>query len=268
VNAASRPRGAHRRHRGGGRHPPSLRWDAGAAGAWALARGGPPAGWSAARQAMRVVDRSRRIGRLVRAIAKTLARRTGQRVDRVVALNAAAAGRWAAGSGRRAGSPSRPAARHEGVAPGPSCVPPASWRCWPGRCQRVVTQIQQRQRGEPLSDRLVSLADRTPARSVRASSASPASSAMWCSWPRSPPTPAAAPRVAAAGGQRAGNPGENRLLAQTAAELGRLGLRPRRSRWTAGLCPARPSRLLPGWHQGGRSSPGVPSRAPDAPAGG
>jgi IS5 family transposase len=100
-------------------------------GARALAREGRRlAGWLRG-QAVRMVDRSRRIGRLVRAISKTLARLTGQRVDQVLALNAAAGRALAARSGRRAGSPSRRAARHGGVAPRPSCVPPASWRCWP-----------------------------------------------------------------------------------------------------------------------------------------
>jgi transposase, IS5 family len=39
-----------------------------------------------------------------------------------------------------------------------------------------------------------------------------------------------------------GNPGENRLLEQTTAELDRLGLAPREVAVDGGLCPARPSR--------------------------
>jgi hypothetical protein len=64
-----------------------------------------------------------------------------------------------------------------------------------------------------------------------------------------------------------GNPGENRLLEQTAAELDRLGLRPREVAVDGGFVPGRPRRPWPGSHPPGRSSRGGPSRARGAPAG-
>jgi hypothetical protein len=66
-----------------------------------------------------------------------------------------------------------------------------------------------------------------------------------------------------------GNPGENRLLEQTAAELDRLGLRPREVALDGEFVPG-PTGGRPwhGWRRRGRSSLGGPSRAPVAPAGG
>jgi hypothetical protein len=75
-----------------------------------------------------VVDRSRRIGKLVRAISRTLARRTGQRTGEVLALNANA-GRALARSIRAAralAAQARASAR--GVVPRPSCARLATWR--------------------------------------------------------------------------------------------------------------------------------------------
>jgi hypothetical protein len=67
------------------------------------------------------------------------------------------------------------------------------------------------------------------------------------SWPRSPPTPVAAPRgdlLPAASAP--GNPGENRLLAQTVAELDRLGLRPREVALDGGSVPGPTTQALAG----------------------
>jgi hypothetical protein len=136
------------------------------------------------------------------------------------------------------------------------------------RCQRVATQIEQRLRGERISDRLVSLAD-PDARPVRKGKPGKPGEFGYVAelaevtantrrGARGDVLPAAtAP----------GNPGENRLLDQTAAELTRLGLAPREVALDGGLCPARPRKLWPRWRQRVRSSPGGPNRAPGAPVG-
>src|SRR3954451_9260998 len=67
-------------------------------GARALAREGRKLGRRLRRPGTRVVDRSRQIGKTVRAISRTLARRTGQRTETVIAMNAKA-GRAMARSG-------------------------------------------------------------------------------------------------------------------------------------------------------------------------
>jgi hypothetical protein len=104
---------------------------------------------------VRVVDRSRRIGKLVRAISKTLSRRTGQCTGEVLALNVKA-GQAMARSIREAralAAHARTAARGRGARAKLHAARQLDDLA--DRCQRIVTQIQQRQRGEPISDRLV-----------------------------------------------------------------------------------------------------------------
>src|SRR5512133_1088774 len=200
--------------------------------------------------------------------ARALARRTGRSTDEVLALNAKvgrvmarsirearalAAQARAAARGRGARSKLRAARQLEELA---------------GRCQRVATQIQQRLRGEKISDRLVSLSD-PDARPIRKGKlGKPTSSATSPRSLRSPPTPDAAPAA-----MSCRRPPRRATRARTvcwtrpppnwtASAFDRV-----RSRWTAGLCPARPPRPWPGWRPRARSSRGAPSRAPDAPAG-
>src|SRR4029453_2081247 len=106
-----------------------------------------------------------------------------------------------------------------------------------------------------------------PARSVRASSASPTSSAMSPSWPRSPPNTGRGARgYVLPAASTPGNPGENRLLPQTAAELDRLGLTPREVALDGGFVPGPTTQTLAGLAPtriviSGRAGP-----APGAPA--
>jgi IS5 family transposase len=207
-------------------------------GARALAREGRKLAGRLRGPTVRVVDRSRRIGKLVRAISKTLARRTGQRVDQVLALNAKA-GQAMARSIREAralAAQARAAARGRGAR--------AKLRAagqlddLADRCQRVATQIQQRSRGEKISDRLVSVSD-PDARPIRKGKLGKPNefgyvvqvaevTANTRRGARGSVLPAAT---------ASGNPGENRLLAQTAAELDHLGLRPHEVALDGGFVP-------------------------------
>jgi IS5 family transposase len=135
-------------------------------GAKALAREGRKLGGLLAGKAVRVVDRSRQIGRTVRAISRTLARRTGERVEQVVAFNAKA-GRAMSRSvleARRLAAQARAAARGRGA----QAKRRAAQRLdrLAGDCERIAVQIEQRLAGEKITDRLVSLAD-TDARPIR-----------------------------------------------------------------------------------------------------
>jgi transposase, IS5 family len=128
-------------------------------GARALAREGRKLAGRLGGQAVRVVDRSRQIGKTARAISRTLSRRTGRRVEEVLALNAKA-GRAMARSVREARAlavQARAAARGRGA----KAKLRAAQRLeeLAGRCQPVATQIEQRLRGEKITDRLVSLSD-------------------------------------------------------------------------------------------------------------
>jgi IS5 family transposase len=111
------------------------------------------------RPTVHVVDRSRQLGRLVRSISKTLTRRTGQRRDEVMKLNAKA-GRVLARSvhqARALAAQARAAAHGRGAQAKLQAA--RQLEVLTDRCQRIVTQIQQRTRGEKIGDRLVSLAD-------------------------------------------------------------------------------------------------------------
>jgi transposase, IS5 family len=113
-------------------------------GAWALARQGRRLARRLRRPTRRVTDRSRQIGKLVRAISKTLARRTGQRTEEVLAPNAKASRALArsVGEARVLAAQARAAARGRGAK--------AKLRAagqlddLAGRCWRVVVQIQRR----------------------------------------------------------------------------------------------------------------------------
>jgi transposase, IS5 family len=185
-----------------------------------------------------VVDRSRRIGKLVRAISRTLARRTGQRTGEVLALNVKA-GRALARSVREAralATQARAAARGRGAT--------AKLRAagqlddLADRCQRIVTQIQQRQRGERISDRLVSLAD-PDARPIRKGKLGKPNEFGYVVQVAevTANTRRGARGFVLPAATAPGNPGENRLLEQTAAELDRLGLRPREVALDGGFVP-------------------------------
>ena len=107
----------------------------------------------------RVVDCSRQLGKLVRAISRTLVRRTSQRRQDVMKLNAKA-GQVLARSvaeARTLAAQARATARGRGARTKLRAVRRLEELA--DRCQRIATQIQQRSRGEKISDRLVSLVD-------------------------------------------------------------------------------------------------------------
>jgi IS5 family transposase len=216
-------------------------------GARALAREGRKLAGRLRGQAVRVVDRSRQIGKTVRVISRTLARRTGRSTDEVLALNAKvgrvmarsirearalAAQARAAARGRGARSKLRAARQLEELA---------------GRCQRVATQIQQRLRGEKISDRLVSLSD-PDARPIRKGKLGKPNEFGYVAQIAevTANTRRGARGYVLPAATAPGNPGENRLLDQTAAELDRLGLRPREVALDGGFVPGPTTQTLAG----------------------
>jgi len=207
-------------------------------GARALAREGRRLAGRLRGPTSRVVDRSRRIGKLVRAISRTLARRTGQRTEEVLALNVKA-GRALAGSIREAralAAQARAAARGRGAQAKLRAARQLDELA--DRCQRVATQIQQRSRGEKISDRLVSVSD-PDARPIRKGKLGKPNEFGYVVQVAEV---TANTRRGARGyvlpvASAPGNPGENRLLDQTAVELDRLGLRPREVALDGGFMP-------------------------------
>jgi IS5 family transposase len=207
-------------------------------GARALAREGRKLAGRLHGPTVRVVDRSRRIGKLVRAISKTLSRRTGQRVEEVLALNAKA-GQAMAGSVREAralATQARAAARGRGARAKLRAAQQLEELA--DRCQRVVTQIQQRSRGEKITDRLVSLSD-PDARPIRKGKLGKPNEFGYVVQVAevTANTRRGARGYVLPAASAPGNPGENRLLGQTVAELDRLGLTPREVALDGGFVP-------------------------------
>ena len=216
-------------------------------GARALAREGRKLAGRLPGPTVRVVDRSRRIGKLVRAISKTLSRRTGQRVEEVLELNAKA-GQAMAGSVREArtlAAQARAAARGRGARAKLRAAQQLEELA--DRCQRVVTQIQQRSRGEKITDRLVSLS-RPGCPPDPQGQARQAQRVRLCGAGRRGHRQhrSRRPRLCPAGGQRTGQPGREPPAPQTVAELDRLGLDPREVALDGGFVPGPTTQTLAG----------------------
>ena len=221
--------------------------DAGLAwqGTRALAREGRKLTGRLGRSTRRVVDRSRQLGRTVRAISRTLVRRTDQRRAAVMELNAKA-GRVLArsvGEARALAAQARASARGRGARAKLQAVRQLEELA--DRCQRITTQIQQRQRGEPIVDRLVSLAD-PDARPIRKGKLGTPNQFGYVAQLAevTANTRRGARGYVLPAATAPGNPGENRLLGQTAAELDRLGLRPREVALDGGFLPGPTAQTL------------------------
>jgi len=206
-------------------------------GARALAREGKKVQKLIAGKA-RIRDRSRSIGKTVRAISKTLARRTGQARAQVMTLNEQA-GRMiarSAGEAKRLAAAARASARGRGAA--------AKLRAarrldeLASRCARVAEQIDRRVRGLKITDRLVSIAD-PDARPIRKGKLGKPTEfgyvAQICEVTENTRKGARGFILPAA--HAAGNPSENTLLDQTAAELDRARIRPREIVADGGFLP-------------------------------
>jgi IS5 family transposase len=197
-------------------------------GARALAREGRKLARRVRRPSTRVVDRSRQIGKTVRAISRTLARRTGRRTDEVIALNAKA-GRAMARSireARRLAAQARAAARGRGAQAKLRAA--RQLDALADRCRRVATQIEQRLAGEKITDRVVSIAD-PDARPIRKGKLGKPNEFGYVAQIAevTANTRRGARGYVLPAPSAVGNAGENVLLARTAAELERLKLRPR-----------------------------------------
>jgi IS5 family transposase len=186
----------------------------------------------------RVRDRSRSIGKTVRAISRTLARRTGEAKAQVMALNEQA-GRLIARSAREAkrlAAAARASAR--GRRAGAKLSAAGQLEELASRCERVAEQIDRRVRGLKIIDRLVSIAD-PDARPIRKGKLGKPTEfgyvAQICEVTEN--TRNGARGFILPAGHMSGNPAENRLLPQTAAELDGAGIRPREIVADGGFLP-------------------------------
>jgi IS5 family transposase len=186
----------------------------------------------------RVRDRSRSIGKAVRAISKTLARRTGEAKARVMALNEQA-GRLIARSvtdAKRLAAAARASARGRGAKTKLRAANKLEQLA--SRCRKVAEQIDRRARGLKITDRLVSIAD-PDARPIRKGKLGKPTEfgyvAQICEVTENTRKGARGFILPAA--HAPGNPSENKLLEQTAEELDRAGIRPREIVADGGFLP-------------------------------
>jgi len=176
----------------------------------------------------RVRDRSRAMGRRLRAISRTIRRRSGEAKAEVLKLTAetgellersvSEARRLAAiarrrARGRGAQSKLKAAKRLEELA---------------DRCAKVARQIRQRVAGEPIKDRIVSLAD-PDARPIRKGKLGKPNEFGYVTQLAevTENTRRGARGLIVPAATAPGNPQENALLPDTVAELKRLGIAPR-----------------------------------------
>jgi len=177
---------------------------------------------------VRVRDRSRSVGKTVRAISRTLSRRTGQAKEQVIELNSRAGVEIArsAREARRLAAQARRAARGRGARAKLRAA--SKLEELAGRCEKVAAQIDRRARGLKITDRLVSLSD-PDARPIRKGKLGRPTEfgfvAQICEVTENTRRGARGFILPAA--SLAGNPAENTLLPATAAELERAHIRQR-----------------------------------------
>jgi IS5 family transposase len=176
-----------------------------------------------------VRDRSRAMGRVLRQITRTIRRRTGEAKAEVLALteqtgelltrSVAEARRLARSAqsrarGRGARRKLRTATTLEELA---------------DRCEKVASQIKRRVAGEPITDRIVSLADpdARPIRKGKLGKPNEFGYVAQLAEVTEHTRRGARGLILPASSTQIGNPVENALLPDTIAELKRLGIRPR-----------------------------------------
>jgi transposase, IS5 family len=229
-------------------------------GTRALAREGAKLARMVTGACARVRDRSRSVGRTVRAISKTLARRTGEAKRQAIELNARAGAQISrsAGEARALAAQARRAARGRGARAKLRAA--ARLEELAARCEKVAEQIARRSRGLKITDRPVSLAD-PDARPIRKGKLGTPTEFGYVAQIAeiTPNTRRAARGFILPAATAPGNPAANTLLPATISELDRLGIRPRELVGDGGFQPGPTQEALPAdieLHLSGRHEPG------------
>ena len=175
-----------------------------------------------------VRDRSRSVGRTVRQITRTLARRTGEAKRQVIDLNSKTGAQIvkSAREARKLAAQARRAARGRGAKTKLRAA--AQLEQLAERCEKVAEQISRRARGLKITDRLVSIAD-PDARPIRKGKLGKPTEFGYVTQIAevTENTRRGARGFILPAATRPGNPAENTLLGDTMTELDRLGIRPR-----------------------------------------
>lgn len=195
----------------------------------------------------RVRDRSRSVGRVVRAISQTLRRRTGEAKEEVLALNQRAGKLIARSAAEARALATQLRARARGRGARAKLRSAALVEELAGRSQRIADQIDRRVRGLKISDRLVSITD-PDARPIRKGKLGKPTEfgyvAQLCEVTEH--TRRGARGLILPAAHARGNPSENTLLPATAAELEAAGIRLRELAADGGFQWRPTSEALPG----------------------
>jgi len=198
-----------------------------------------------------VVNRSRSVQKRVRAIGRSLRKRTGQAKAAVQTLTEEAAARVAVSVRESATLLAQAKASTmtaEGASEKARAKAITKLEDWIALSSRVVDQVRMRFAGEKIADRLVSLFD-PDARPVRRGKLSAPNEFGYVvqlaevTSSTKPGTPALLlpPKLVA------GSTHENALLPATAAEIGALGIKLRRRHSTPASAGSQPRRSFPAW---------------------
>ena len=214
--------------------------DAGLAahGVRALAREARKLGALVAEHKRRVRDRSRAMGRTLRALTRTIRRRSGEAKSEVLKLTAKTGKllEQSLAETRRLAAIARRRARGRGAKAKLRAA--AKLQELADRCEKVARQIKQRVAGEPIKDRLVSLAD-PDARPIRKGKLGKPNEFGYVTQLAevTENTKRGARGLIVPAATAPGNPGENTLLPETVAEMNRLGICPREVAVDGGFMP-------------------------------
>jgi transposase, IS5 family len=202
--------------------------DLAAHGVRALAREGRKLAAKIGEKKRRVRDRSRSMGRTLRGISRTIRRRTGQAKAEVLSLTAQTGEllERSVTEARKLAATARRKARGRGAQA--KLRQAARLKEFADRCATVATQIRQRVAGEPISDRLISLAD-PDARPIRKGKLGKPNEFGYIAQLAevTPNTRRGARGFLLPPASAPGNPTEDTLLPQTIDELQSLALSPR-----------------------------------------
>ncbi len=179
-------------------------------------------------QKRRVRDRSRSMGRTLRAVTRTIRRRSGEAKAEVLKLTAQTGKllEQSISETRRLVVIARRRSRGRGAKTKLKAA--AHLEELANRCEKVAVQIKQRVAGEPIKDRLVSLSD-PDARPIRKGKLGKPNEFGYvnqlCEVTEN--TRRGARGLILPPASQVGNPGEDTLLPATVAELKRLGISPK-----------------------------------------
>jgi IS5 family transposase len=214
--------------------------DAGLAsvGVRALARAGRKLAKLIGEKRSRVRDRSRAIGQKLRAVARTIRRRSGAAKGEVLKLTGQTGEllERSIKEARRLAAVARRRARRRGARS--KLAAARRLEELTDRCEKVARQIRQRVAGEKITDRIVSLTDPN-ARPIRKGKIGKPTEFGYVSQLAevTEHTKRGARGLLLPASHQMGSPSENTLLPATVAELTRLGIRPREVAVDGGFQP-------------------------------